>query len=666
MRGFFLSSLRTAGLALATAVTLAADEAGAQERGTTHRIASPDGRIEAVVHLDRRLEYSIAVDRRPLVVPSLFELVLDDGTIVGRGAAGSGSAVVYDVDEWLEPVVPEKASRVRDRFRTISIDVGGGWALEVRAYDDGVAMRYRTERAGPLTVVNEIFRVALAEDPELWLPTEEDFLTHSERRYERLRSPEVPEGQMASLPVLATWDRGPRLAITEADLRGYPGLYLAGTEGPELRGTLAAYPAEVEQVNDRTVRVVSREPWLARTAGPRTFPWRVFVVAHEDGDLVESPMVWRLAAPLRLADTDWIRPGKVAWDWWNALNLFGVEFEAGLNTETYLHYIDFAAEFGIEYVILDEGWSDPADLRVLNPELDLRALFARARERGVGLVPWVVWKSLDDRLEEALDRFEAWGAAGIKVDFMQRDDQPMVDFYWRVAEAAARRHLLVDFHGAYKPTGLRRAYPNVITREGVLGLEHAKWSPHPTPEHDVTLPFIRMLAGPMDYTPGAMRNATEDQFKPVFDRPMSLGTRAHQMAMYVVFESPLQMLADSPTHYRREAECTRFIVDVPTVWDETRVLAARLGDFLAVARRSGDSWFVGAMTDWEARSLTLELDFLEGGAWRAVAFADGPNAHRNPVDYRRHVLEIRPREPLEVRLAPGGGWVARLDRASDP
>ena len=304
--------------------------------------------------------------------------------------------------------------------------------------------------------------------------------------------------------------------------------------------------------------MVDREPYIARTRGPRTFPWRVFVVAPEDADLVRSTMVWRLAAPLRIEDPSWIRPGQVAWDWWNALNLTGVDFAAGVNTDTYRYFVDFAADHGIEYVILDEGWSDPADLRQLNGDIDIEALFSHAAARGVGLIPWVVWKSLDDRLEEALDRFESWGAAGIKVDFMQRDDQPMVEYYWRVAEAAARRHLLVDFHGAYKPAGLRRAYPNVVTREGVRGLEHVKWSSHPTPEHDVTLPFIRMLAGPMDYTPGAMLNATEEQFKPVFDRPMSLGTRVHQMAMYVVYESPLQMLADSPSHYLQAYECTVF------------------------------------------------------------------------------------------------------------
>ncbi len=646
-------------LALAASNTALAD---AQEP-QTFEILSPDGRVLLTVDAGADLAYQVALDGTELVAASAIALRLADGDVIGP-AVKVVTVDRSDVDDWLEPVVPEKQARVQDRYSALSLEFEGGWGLEARAYDDGVAFRFRAYDTGPIVVASEDFAVNFAQDPALWFPTEESFLTHSERLYERLSASQVEPGKMAHLPVLAAWTDGPKLAITESDLRAYPGLYLAGTGTSRLTGVFPAYPAEVEQVNDRTVRVVSREPYIARTSGPRTFPWRVFVVADEDADLIRSTMVWRLAAPLRIEEPSWIRPGQVAWDWWNALNLTGVDFEAGVNTDTYRYFVDFAADHGIEYVILDEGWSDPADLRQLNPDIDLEALFSHAGDRGVGLIPWVVWKSLDDRLDEALDQFEAWGAVGIKVDFMQRDDQPMVEYYWRIAEAAARRHLLVDFHGAYKPAGLRRAYPNVVTREGVRGLEHVKWSPYPTPEHDVTLPFIRMLAGPMDYTPGAMLNATQDQFKPVFDRPMSLGTRVHQMAMYVVYESPLQMLADSPSHYLQESECTAFIVEVPTVWDEIRVLDARVGDYVAVARRSGTDWFVGAMTDWEPRDMSLDTGFLGDGLWSVEVFRDGRNAERNPQDYRREMLEMEAGEPLAVHLAPGGGWVARLVRAS--
>ncbi len=637
-------------------------EAGAQGR-EAYAVTSPDGRIELTVQTGSELTYGVTLNGTELVSASAIALHLMDGPVIGP-AADIVAARRASADEWLEPVVAEKQSRIHDHYSALSLDFAGGWGLDARAYDDGVAFRFRVDRPGPVKVSAEDLTVNLVSDPELWFPTEDSFLTHSERLYERLPTSHVAPGKMAHLPILASWTGGPKLAITESDLRAYPGLYLAGTGTSTLTGVFPAYPTEVEQVNDRTVRVLSREPFIARTSGPRTFPWRVFVVADEDADLIRSTMVWRLASPLRIDEPEWIRPGQVAWDWWNALNLTGVDFEAGVNTDTYRYFIDFAADHGIEYVILDEGWSDPADLRELNPDMDMEGLFAHAAERGVGLIPWVVWKSLDDRLDESLDRFEAWGAAGIKVDFMQRDDQPMVEYYWRIAEAAARRRLLVDFHGAYKPAGLRRAYPNVLTREGVRGLEHVKWSPYPTPEHDVTLPFTRMLAGPMDYTPGAMLNASEEQFKPVFDRPMSLGTRVHQMAMYVVYESPLQMLADSPSHYMREAECTAFIVEVPTVWDETRVLAASVGDYVAVARRSGEAWYVGFMTDWEPRDMSLDTGFLGDGLWSVEVFRDGRNAARNPEDYRKEMLEIEAGESLVVHLAPGGGWVARLVRAT--
>ncbi|MGD2154786.1 MAG: glycoside hydrolase family 97 protein [Gemmatimonadales bacterium] len=649
------------GLACLLAVTTVGNLSPQNVPAQHYEVRSPSGDLAIAVSVGDELAYSVAWRGRTLLAASPISMTLGDGTVVGPGAE-VGDARRRRVDELIEPVVPEKFARVPDRFNELSLDFAGGWGLDLRAYDDGVAYRFRTSRTGSVTVAAEEFSAVLPGDPVVWFPTEEDFLTHSERVYEQLRLSEIPPEKMAHLPVLAALPDGPTVAITEADLRDYPGLYVTGSSGEALRGIFPAYPLEEVQERDRTVRVTRRAEYIAQTEGARTFPWRVFVVAERDGDLIESTMVYRLALPLRIEDPSWIRPGKVAWDWWNALNLYGVEFRAGLNTETYRYFIDFAADHGIEYVILDEGWSDPADLWALNPEIDLDALFAHARERGVGLILWVVWKTLDDRLEEALDRFAEWGVVGIKVDFMQRDDQPMVNYYWKVAEAAAQRRLLVDFHGAYKPTGLRRAYPNVLTREGVRGLEWVKWSEHPTPEHDVTLPFTRMLAGPLDYTPGAMLNAQERQFHPVFDRPMSMGTRAHQLAMYVVYESPLQMLADSPSNYLREPECLAFLSRVPTVWDETRAVAAQVGDYVAVARRRGEVWYIGAMTDWTARELELDLSFLGEGDWSLVAFEDGANADRSAGDYRRVERTVQAGDVLTVRLAPGGGWAGYFER----
>jgi len=401
---------------------------------------------------------------------------------------------------------------------------------------------------------------------------------------------------------------------------------------------------------------------MAKTAGTREFPWRVLVVAAADTTLLDTDIVYRLASESRIGDTSWIRPGKVAWDWWNFNNIYGVPFRAGVNTDTYKHYIDFAAENGIEYVILDEGWYKLGDLMTQMPGIDMEAIAAHARQKKVGLVMWVIWKTLDLQLAQALDQFEKWGVKGIKVDFMQREDQWMVNYYERVAREAAKRHLLVDFHGAYKPTGLYRTYPNVVTSEGVLGLEQSKWGDLASPDNAVTFPFMRMMAGPVDYTPGAMMNATKADFKPVFNRPVSQGTRCQQLAMYVVYESPLQMLADSPSNYRREPESLAFLAGVPTVWDETKVLSAAIGEHILVARRSGTAWYVGAMTNWSARDLEVPLSFLGEGTWEADIFKDGPNADRAAVDYAREKRAVGASDRLRIHLAPGGGWVARISR----
>ena len=510
-----------------------------------YKVTSPKGNLSITVGTDGQLTYSVDFNGSEIVSSSTISITLESGQVLGANPKVI-KADQRDNDETITPEVHEKRRTIRDAYSELCLLFEGGWGLDVRAYNDGVAYRFRTSVPNELTIKDEQFEAVFTGDHEAFFPTEESFLTHSERVYEHVSLRDIPTGKMASMPVLVIVDNGPRIAITESDLRDYPGMYLTGTSGTALRGLFPAYPLKEEQNRDRTVEVIERSDWIARTQGQRTFPWRVFVVTSEDAGLVDSTLVYQLAPPCRLEDTDWIRPGKVAWDWWNANNLTGVDFRAGVNTETYKYTIDFASDHDIEYVILDEGWYELGDLFAINPEMDMDALLAHAKQREVGLILWVVWKTLDDQFLPAMDRFEEWGVAGLKVDFMQRDDQPIVNYYWKVAEEAAKRHLLVDFHGAYKPAGLRRAFPNVVTREGVLGLEHSKWSEHPTPEHNVTLPFIRMLAGPMDYTPGAMLNAQEKNFHPVFDRPMSMGTRCHQLAMYVVFESPLQMLADSP------------------------------------------------------------------------------------------------------------------------
>ena len=626
--------------------------------GAPLAVASPNGSIVVTISADANLRWAVAVAGRPVLLPSSIGLTLDGGRVLGADPKVRATTT-RTVDQVLRPVVRVKRAEVRDRFNERRIDFAGDYALVVRAYDDGVAYRFVTKLAGDIEVRAEDASFTFAADHRLYFPEETSFLSHQERSYKRIRIAEVGT-RFSSLPAIVETD-GPKLAITEADLFDYPGMDLTGGAEPNsLKGLFPYYPAKVELARDRDEKVVAREPYMAKTRGTREFPWRVVVVAGSDAVLLDTDIVYRLASESRIGDTSWIRPGKVAWDWWNFNNVFGVPFRAGVNTDTYKHYIDFAAENGIEYVILDEGWYKLGDLMTQMPGIDMEAIAAYARQKNVGLVMWVIWKTLDLQLAQALDQFERWGVKGIKVDFMQREDQWMVNYYERVAREAAKRRLLVDFHGAYKPTGLYRTYPNVVTSEGVLGLEQSKWGDLASPDNAVTFPFMRMMAGPVDYTPGAMLNATRADFKPVFNRPMSQGTRCQQLAMYVVYESPLQMLADSPSNYRREPESLAFLSGVPTVWDETRVLSASVGEHILVARRSGNSWYVGAMTNWSPRDLDVALSFLGDGTWEADIFRDGPNADRAGVDYAREKRAVGRTDRLSIHLAPGGGWVAKI------
>jgi alpha-glucosidase len=627
----------------------------------SHRLTSPNGKTEVVVAAERQLTIAIFHNKQSLLSPSPVAMEINGGGTLGSSPSVE-SASTRAVDEKIVPVVAEKRKVIPDTYNELRLQCAGGYTLLVRAYNDGIAYRFQTALPGEIIVRNERLDLHLSADDSIWFPEETSFLSHSERQYALLPVRGIADTQMCCLPAVVVKPGGIKMAITEADLLDYPGLYLKGAGSGEavLHAVLPAYPMEEELVGDRTMKVTKRAPYIARTRGTRDFPWRVFAIAEEDGNLIENDIVYRLGSPTVLAETSWIRPGKVAWDWWNANNISGVNFKSGINTNTYKYYIDFASRYRIEYVIFDEGWSRPSNLFEINPAMDMDALFAHAKHKGVGIILWVTWKALDDRLEEALDHFVQWGAKGIKVDFMQRDDQKMVNYYEKVAREAARRHLLVDFHGSYKPTGLSRTYPNVITREGVRGLEHSKWSADITPRHDVTLPFTRMFAGAMDFTPGAMNNAAKGMFQPIFEQPMSQGTRCHQLAMYVVYESPLQMLCDCPSNYLREGETMRFLATVPTTWDETRVLNGAIGEYVTVARRKGNSWYIGSMTNWTPRDFSLNLGFLGKGKWEITVYQDGINADRRGSDYLRQSFNVDLSEPLKVHLAPGGGFAATL------
>jgi alpha-glucosidase len=624
-----------------------------------HSLRSPDGRIEIVIRLEERLRYDVSLRERPLLAGATLGMDVDH-RLLGREPQLL-KAQPSQVDRELEPPVHQKSARLRERYNQLRLELRGGYAVSFRAYNEGIAYRFETALGPkPVTVYSEEVGLAFAGAERAYFPKEDGFQSHNERHFLPLAFKEIGPEALASVPVVVEAPGGVKLAIADADVDDYPGLWFKGTGGSALAGTFPPYPLEEKLEHDRDLRVVKAADYIAVTPGTRTFPWRVVGIAERDGDLLTNAMVYLLGKPSQLADTSWIRPGKVAWDWWNACSLHGVDFKSGVNTRTYQAFIDFAARYQLEYVILDEGWYPLGNLLQVVPDIDMEALTAYARQKNVGIILWVVWKTLDDQLEPALERFDKWGIKGLKVDFMQRDDQKVMQFYQKVAREAARHKLLLDFHGAIRPATLTRTWPNVLTTEGVLGLEQSKWSTKSDPEHDVTIPFTRMFVGPMDYTPGAMVNGSKKNFAPVFEQPMSMGTRCHQLGMYVVYESPLEMLADSPSNYLEQPDAMSFLGPVPSVWDETRVLDARLGDYVLVARRWGSDWYVGAMTDWTARELDLDLAFLPPGRFELDAFEDGPNAGRYGSDYRRVKSAVTRETRLKLRLAEGGGWAGRL------
>ncbi len=626
-----------------------------------YMLVSPDRQMIMKVRVDDKVTFEITRNGNPVVSSPGISMTVDGVVIPVKGARVK-KVLTAKKDNILQPVVPVKNAVVRNQYNELTLKFRGIYDIVFRLYNDGAAYRFVIHQPGSVKVQDETARFVFPAGTKSFYPREESFFSHNERSYVHLDLTDIQPGDLASLPALFEVPGGPDVLLTESDLNDYPGMWLTGTGKDEIMATFPRFVLKTEQIKDRNVKPVERADYLAKTSGDRTFPWRIMAIAPEPKDLLENEMVFKLASPLKIQDPSWIKPGLVAWDWWNALNVYGVDFKSGVNTATYKYFIDFASANGIPYIILDEGWYKLGNLMEVNPEVDMEELLHYGKEKNVGIILWVVWKTLDDQMEQALDQFEKWGVRGIKVDFMQRDDQWMVNFYRKVAREAAKRHLLVDFHGAYKPSGLRREYPNVISREGVKGLEWNKWSTEITPQHNVTIPFIRMTAGPMDYTPGAMVNAHKKNFHISFERPMSMTTRVHQLAMYVVYESPLQMLADNPSRYMQEKECLDYLSHVPTTWDETHALAGEVGKYVVVARRKGDTWYIGAMNGPGKRTVETKLDFLPEGSYQAVIFRDGVNAGRYAQDYKRTEEILQNTATLTIRMADGGGWVAVLKK----
>ena len=633
-------------------------------------VKSPNGTISVNISVGDKVKYSVRHGKTLIIKGSEISMELEDGKVLGVGGK-LGKVSTNSVDEVIKANFYKK-SEVKDNYNELIINFKDNYSLTFRAYDDGVAYRFSTSFKKPFIVKKENVNYCFDDDYVAYIPYvnarkgDGDFLTQQfftsfESQYTIDSISKMDTERIAFTPLLICLKDGKKAVIVESDLEDYPGTFFRKGKGNSLEAVQSTYPKIEEQGGHNMLQMVvkEREEYIAKVKGTRDFPWRAIVISENDAELMNSDMVYKLASPSRVKDVSWIKPGKVAWDWWNNWNIWGVDFKAGINNDTYKHYIDFASKYGIEYVILDEGWAvnKKADLFQIVDEINLEELVAYAKEKGVGLVLWAGYYAIDRDMEHVCKHYSEMGIKGFKVDFMDRDDQKVVDFYYRMAAMAAKYHLFVDFHGAYKPTGLSRTYPNVLNFEGVYGLEQSKWDDDLNQvNYECMVPYIRMVAGNLDYTQGAMDNATKYHFRAIYTNPMSQGTRCRQLAEYVIFESPFNMLCDSPTKYLQNPECTQFIADIPTTWDETVALDGKLGEYAVIARRSGETWYIGAITNWEAREIEIDLSSINGIHRINKMYCDGINANRNAEDYQIIDKEIKDNR-IKIEMKSGGGAV---------
>ncbi len=627
-----------------------------------YRVVSPDKTVVLQVSITDKIGIQATHGEHILFSVSDIAMQLADGVILGRDLKVRKSNTEFH-NGIIKPVIREKLSEIKDIYNELTLYFRGKYALKVRVYNHGISYRFLTFFNSDITVVSENMKVEFPEDSHAYFQESPSFNSSYETPYLNERIKDIGETGYLGLPFLVTPEQGPRILVTEADLEDYPGLWLKKTADNSLASTHALYPVAFTTDESKPYglgQVTETANYIAKTKGSRSFPWRVFVLAETDADLLTNTLVYQLAKPLQIQDASWIKTGVVTFDWWGRRSIYGVDFKAGVNTETAKYFIDFASEFGFEYFLFDDGWSAQGDITQVHPDLDMLEVMDYARKRNVKIMLWAIWSAFEKDWEGNFDRFEKWGIEGIKFDFMNRDDQKMVQFYLRAAKEAAKRKMVLNFHGAYKPAGLRRAYPNVITWEALIEFEYNGWTDYVTPDHDNLLPYLRMVTGPMDYIPYTTNNAQKGYFRNNGDQPMGQGTRAHSMALFVILESPMQMLPDSPSAYLRERECTEFIAGIPTEWDEIKVLEAKMGDYTILARRSGEDWFVGAITDWEARDFKLSLDFLDEGTYDMEFIEDGINAETMAIDYRKGTEKVTNATKKRIQMAPGGGWIAKL------
>ena len=631
-------------------------------------LSSPDGTLKVEISAGNELAYQVMHGNDTILSHSNIGLVLEDGTIVGKTPRITGERRKKIKDNIESPFY-----RFKEFVATgneLDLKLKGGFGIIFRAYNEGVAYRFYTTQSSDIIIKEEQAEFNFKEDYTAYLPyttNDKKTMAMAYQNVYDITPLSKAQPKLAFLPV--TVDCGSvKLTLLESDLEAYPGMFVQSQQGKYgLKGVFAPYPAKTDFYPWRKQEYVTETTdFISRSRGSRSYPWRVLAITEKDTDMPVNNLVYALASPNRIGDTSWIKTGKVAWDWWNDWNLKGVPFKAGINMDTYKYYIDFASRNGLEFIVLDEGWYDPksGDMLTVIPELDLPELIAYGKSKGVEIVLWTVFNVLDSQLEAACKKYADMGIKGFKVDFLDRDDQTAVEMVYRIAEMTARYKLTLDLHGIYKPTGINRTYPHIINFESVFGMEEVKWTDikNNMPLYDVTFPYIRMMAGPVDYTPGAMRNATKADWRAMYYTPASMGTRCHQLAAYIVHDSPFTMLCDAPTNYLNEQECVDFIASLPVEVDSTFIASGELGKYIVTVRKKDVNWYIGGMTNWDERDVQLDFSFLpEGVSYTAVLFKDGVNANKQAEDYRKETICINKDSRLTLHLASGGGFAMKLE-----
>ncbi|MFT3902397.1 MAG: glycoside hydrolase family 97 protein [Niabella sp.] len=626
------------------------------------KYTSPNGQMKLDVDHKNNLCFSVSLGEERVIDNACIGLQFKNENKSGYVLKSKKDKIVH---EEIKPVIPLKFSNIQSDYRQVLLAFKNGVSVEFRLFDDGVAYRYLTALKGEQEVMAEKLDMSFEDGIKFHLQQPGSFKTAYEEPYVTKDIPAWQESKkMGLLPWLGVTKSGVKVLMSETNLQDYPAMFFTPSSANSIKAIFPKVPLTFGDDGDRSVKITKEADYIAETKGQRDYPWRYFLVSKNESAMITNTMNAKLAGASQLQDISWIRPGQVSWEWWNGASPYGpdVNFEAGFNEDTYKYFIDFAAKNNIPYIIMDEGWAaSTRDPFTPNPKIDLHHLIDYGKQKGVGIVLWLTWLTVENNFS-LFKTFSDWGIKGVKIDFMDRSDQWMVNYYERVAKEAAKHHLFVDFHGAFKPSGLEYLYPNVLSYEGVRGMEQMGGA---TPDNSLYLPFIRNSVGPMDYTPGAMISMQPEVYRSERPNSASVGTRSYQLALFVVFESAVQMLADNPTMYYRNPDATGFITSVPTTWDETKVLDAKLGEYVIVAKRKGDEWFIGGIANnaekW--RTFKINLDFLSQGAtYQMDIFEDGINAPTQAMDYRFSAKQVKKGDAFEIKLARNGGFAARIKK----